>query len=1391
MRRIPSLKQLCVASSSLLFAAFGGLTHGELMPLPNGELLPVEVSHGSVTTIEDWTATGAAADLTTFVAADRKRHVALANGAALTQSFTLTATRKNTDGSERVPRAGYFGLIALDVHGTTSTGTGDVTLTLRDTATTNVLLVDNWTTETPAITSPWSIHSFSSERDVGRGSVHLIDGVDSKEWMSAAAALPAEQFIVVDLGSDQTFSGVHLTPRQHWTAGIITDYEIRVSSDPTDFSATPVSSGTLWNPSKRTVRRIEFAAPATGRYVRVSNTDDLEEDNMVYAAIGEFELANEPPMTVERKWLYLPNGVIDGLDLTEVELEIKVNSATPVALGRVELVRLHDNPGTLLFGKSNGVSGPDLLAPGAYGFKAITEHHHRSISVTEVATGGPAETGGLQVGDVLIEIGGVPFADNSVNPGWDWFDHSVEQRLGRAVEAAYAPGTPAGDLGKVTLSVLRPGETAATTHTITVQLLFNGGVAEMVPASSDANFTALYTDVINHVASAQESSGKWPGNQMRTWPAALALLGTNDPAHADAIYSAANYLFRTYPFAGESYDFFFYHGMRAMFALEYYRASGDERARRWLEDMLEWAPTVTHVSSHGQLTLGHGATGLPYGNKSLMAAQSHLLAAEGLCIAAGIDGNLFETCTPYILDCWSDTATGGHGGMGYNYSYRDLGEFWSRSGLTAVALHHRNERLAMRDALLRIMADRHPWMRNSHAYGEPGAALGLLAFASAQPAEFERLFAAWRANYLLHWEPGYGLHFTMPHMGAPHMEGDLLVNANYGMLWSYAHGGLHVTGGNPGKWLSLPTDPSRELEVIVNKSASGLVTLTCATAGASIYVTTDGTQPTLGALRYRLPFAAKAGMKIRARAYDESAEAWGPERELDCDALTTDIAVMSATGFVDTSVANNRASRAFDGKDGVSWMTNNSEGQLDYPHEVVLDLSQAETLSALRLTFDRDDSAPNQIHAFTSADGTTWAPDTTPDQAWTLASYADEVTLNWPSSINTRYLKLRFPNSFGGLDSYLNLRELRFLGLAPSISIDPVSGLVTITKPIPTGELRYTRDGSLPSATSPLYTGGFTIGADGGLVQARLFEGGQAVGALAIASASGNNNRTSYTATASSQQGGVASSAVDGDPSTIWHSQWNLVHPHHITLDLGATKEFHGFYYLPRSGGGNGTIDEFEVYVSDDGENYGTPIMTGSYTALGYPRNGDLRTVRFDAPVNARYLRVRSLSGQDGHTFFSVSELGIVEQPFHPLSEQNALSLRYADWLQIFAADTEDGDEIEAMIEYFLGTDPSVSESVSPISSFLVPVMGDDDHTRNHFAFRMQRDTRAIATGQGMVSTDLDDWRTVAEAEAEGLIVKMTETHDADGIVMSTYRAVADSSQIERLFFTVETTVDN
>jgi len=1359
------------------------------MPLNNRELRPDELTYGTVSTIADWTATGTAADITTFVAADRTRRVALANGAALSQSFTVSGTRKNSDGSERVPRDGYFGLVAIDVYGTNAAGSGELTFTLRDPVGSTVLLDDTWTTATPAEQSAWSIHSFSSERDTGRSSMHLIDRDPKAEWMSAAAALPAEQFIVVDLGETKTFEGVNLTPRQHWTAGIITDYEIRVSNDPTDFSVAPVSAGTLWNPGKRTVRRVKFAAPATGRYVRVSNTDDLEKDDMVYAAIGEFELADEAPATVERHWIYVPNSVIDALDEQSVELEIKVNSVTPVVVGRVDFVRLHKNPGGSLFGKSNGVAGPDLLSPGAYGFKAITEHHHRSIGVTEVAAAGPAATAGLQLGDVLIGIDGVPFADNSVNPGWDWFDHSAEQRLGRAIEDAYAPGTPATELGKIEFTVLRPGATEVTEHTLTVQLPFSPGVAEMVPASSDPNFSALYADVIGHIADSQDSSGKWPGNEMRTWPAALALLGTNDPAHADAIYSAANYLFEKYPTAGEDYGFFFYHGMRSMFALEYYRASGDERARRWLEDMLEWAPTVTHISSHGQLALGHGATGLPYGNKSLMASMSHLLAAEGLCVAAGIDGQLFETCTDYILDCWSDPANGGHGAMGYNYSYRDLGEFWSRSGLTALALHHRGERPEMRDALLRIMADRHPWMRNSHAYGEPGAALGLLAFASAQPSEFERLFGEWRSNYLAAWEPGYGLHFSQPHMGAPYMEGDLLANAVYGMLWSYGHGGLHVTGGTPGQWLTLPADPDRELEVIVDKSASGLVTLTCAQSGADIYVTTDGTPPTLGALRYRLPFAAQAGMRIRARAYDETAAAWGPEQELDCDALTTDITVMSATGFADTTLAKNRATRAFDGKDGVSWMTNNSEGRLDYPHEVVLDLSQTETLSALRMSLDRDSSAPNEVHAFTSTDGTTWSPYEEPDQTWTIANYADEITLAWPAAVDTRYLKLRFPSSFDGVESYMNLRELRFLGFAPTITVDTASGLVTLSKPVPTGELRYTLDGSLPNATSPLYTGEFTIGGDGALIQARIFDNGAVLGALAIATASGDNNRNSYTTTASSQQGGAAENAVDGDPLTIWHSQWNLAHPHHITLDLGAEKTFHGFYYLPRSGGGNGTIDEFEVYVSDDGVDFGTPIMTGSYTALGYPRNGDLRTVRFDMPVSSRYMRVRSLSGQDGHQWFSVAELGIVELPFHPRDEQDALALSYVDWLEIFSENPEDSDEHSAALEYFMGTDPSTKEATNPIRSWHEPVTGEDGIARDHFAFRTQRDTRAEATGEGMISTDLLSWQTLADAEAAGTVVKMTESHSADGIESMTYRATDDVNQTRRLFFKVEATI--
>src|SRR5204863_1778519 len=78
---------------------------------------------------------------------------------------------------------------------------------------------------------------------------------------------------------------------------------------------------------------------------------------------------------------------------------------------------------------------------------------------------------------------------------------------------------------------------------------------------------------------------------------------------------------------------------------------------------------------------------------------------------------------------------------------------------------------------------------------------------------------------------------------------------------------------------------------------------------------------------------------------------------------------------------------------------------------------------------------------------------------------------------------------------------------------------------------------------------------------------------------------------------GKGVNAVDGDPSTIWHTQWQddtPPLPHEITIDLGAPARIKGFSYLPRQDDEvNGTIKEYEFYVSDDGKDFGKPIAKG------------------------------------------------------------------------------------------------------------------------------------------------------------------------------------------------------
>ncbi|MDZ5252256.1 discoidin domain-containing protein [Clostridium sp. LIBA-8841] len=115
---------------------------------------------------------------------------------------------------------------------------------------------------------------------------------------------------------------------------------------------------------------------------------------------------------------------------------------------------------------------------------------------------------------------------------------------------------------------------------------------------------------------------------------------------------------------------------------------------------------------------------------------------------------------------------------------------------------------------------------------------------------------------------------------------------------------------------------------------------------------------------------------------------------------------------------------------------------------------------------------------------------------------------------------------------------------------------------------------------------------------------------------------------------GLAEFAIDGDESTIWHTKWSPVDklPQHITLDLGGSYDINKFTYMPRQNGLNGSISEYELQVSTDGENF-TKVAEGNWTA-----DNSTKVLNFDA-VNATHVRLVAKAGHGG--FASAAELNV------------------------------------------------------------------------------------------------------------------------------------------------------
>src|SRR5215470_12045355 len=274
---------------------------------------------------------------------------------------------------------------------------------------------------------------------------------------------------------------------------------------------------------------------------------------------------------------------------------------------------------------------------------------------------------------------------------------------------------------------------------------------------------------------------------------------------------------------------------------------------------------------------------------------------------------------------------------------------------------------------------------------------------------------------------------------------------------------------------------------------------------------------------------------------------------------------------------NGAATNTLDGNAATMWVTEWFQRTAPLPHTLVLDLGASYQVDGFRY-LPRQDGNPNGTIAdyqfYVSPDGTTWGPAVADG---TLAADTSEKTVRFPAKPG-RYVRLVAVSEIHG-NPWTSAAELNVFGTA--VVSTPTSSL------IPQQQLHVV------SVDSQELVG----------------------------------------------ENGTATNALDGNAATMWVTEWfqrTAPLPHTLVLDLGGSYQVDGFRYLPRQDGNpNGTIADYQFYVSPDGTTWGPAVAAGTLTA-----DTSEKTVRFPAKPG-RYVRLVAVSEIHGNPWTSAAELNV------------------------------------------------------------------------------------------------------------------------------------------------------
>ncbi|WP_298238265.1 sulfatase-like hydrolase/transferase [uncultured Algibacter sp.] len=123
--------------------------------------------------------------------------------------------------------------------------------------------------------------------------------------------------------------------------------------------------------------------------------------------------------------------------------------------------------------------------------------------------------------------------------------------------------------------------------------------------------------------------------------------------------------------------------------------------------------------------------------------------------------------------------------------------------------------------------------------------------------------------------------------------------------------------------------------------------------------------------------------------------------------------------------------------------------------------------------------------------------------------------------------------------------------------------------------------------------------------------------------------------------GNEGNKVIDGDYRTYWDSGTSgaSTHPHEIQIDLGSNYDVEGLRYSPRNDGFfTGSIIDYEIYVSNDINDWGAPVIVGTWNYGTSDRDAVFST------KEGRYIRFVSKSSKKGNNAI-ITELNVIATP--------------------------------------------------------------------------------------------------------------------------------------------------